>query len=215
MREQLQADAESRAQQQGIPLEQTPEYQDLRTTANVADDQVLIKHKVVAPHPRRTLWLGERGEKWYAIIKANLPVFVLAGEAVPKVSALRDFDRAARGRQRGDVKARAEVWAERNLYLPAYLPVVSGWMWMAAIGCRSRRLRRIDWAASPTRHRPSACAQLWLSSEISVSVTAAILVGPAGIGRPGSLPRLVRAAIIRKITVTKIDRSTRCSHRRT
>ena len=69
-------------------------------------------------HPRCTLWFGERGEKWDAIIKANLPVFVLAGEAEPKVSALRDFDRAARGRQRGDVKARAEVWAERNLYLP-------------------------------------------------------------------------------------------------
>lgn len=45
-------------------------------------------------------------------------MFVLAGEDEPKVSALRDFDRAARGRQRGDVKARAEVWAERNLYLP-------------------------------------------------------------------------------------------------
>ena len=44
-------------------------------------------------------------------------MFVLAGEAEPKVSALRDFDRAARGLQRGDVKARAEVWGERNLYL--------------------------------------------------------------------------------------------------
>lgn len=84
-----------------------------------------IKHQAVAPHrrctlhaARCTLWFGERGEKWDAIIKANLPVFLLAGEAEPKVSALRDFDRAARGRQRGDVKARAEVWAERNLYLP-------------------------------------------------------------------------------------------------
>jgi hypothetical protein len=45
-------------------------------------------------------------------------VFVLAGEAEPMVFALRDFDRAARGRQCGDVKARAEVWTERNLYLP-------------------------------------------------------------------------------------------------
>ncbi|REC99015.1 hypothetical protein [Ectopseudomonas oleovorans] len=53
---------------------------------------------------------------------ANLPVLVLvlvlAGEAEPKVSALRNFDRGARGRQSGDVKARAEVCAERNLYLP-------------------------------------------------------------------------------------------------
>ena len=78
VREQLQAVAESRAQQQGIPLEQTPEYQDLRTIANLADDQLLIKHTVVAPHPRCTLWFGERG---YA-------------------------------------KARAEVCAERNFYLP-------------------------------------------------------------------------------------------------
>lgn len=49
---------------------------------------------------------------------ANLPVLVLPGEAEPKVSALRKFDRGAPGRQRGDVKARAEVWAARNLYLP-------------------------------------------------------------------------------------------------
>lgn len=96
-----------------------------------------------------------------------------------------------------------------------YLPVASGQMCRRVIGYRSRRLRRIGWAASPTSHRPSACAQLWRSSEISVSSTEAILVGPADIGRPGSLPRLVRAAFIRKITVTEIDRSTRCSHRRT
>ncbi len=116
--EQLHAEAKSRAQQQGVPLEQTPEYQDRRTIANLAEDQVLIKHKVVAPHPRCTLWFGERSGKWDTIIKANLPAFLLAGEAEPKVSALSDFDRAARGRQRGDKTARAEVWAERNLYLP-------------------------------------------------------------------------------------------------
>ncbi|WP_223855350.1 hypothetical protein [Pseudomonas oryzihabitans] len=124
-----------------------PEYQDLRTIANLAGNQVLIKYKAVAPHPRCTLWFGERGEKWDSIIKANLPVFVLAGEAEPKVSALRDFDRAARGRQHGDVKARAEVWAERNLYL------ASGWRWRRVIGFRSRRLQPIAWAASPTSHR--------------------------------------------------------------
>lgn len=119
VRDQLQVEAESRAQQQGIPIEQTPEYLDLRTIANLADDQVLIKHKAVAPHPRCTLWFGDLGGKWDAIIKANLPVFVLAGEAEPKVSPLHDFDRAARGRHRSDVKARSEVWAGRNLYLPA------------------------------------------------------------------------------------------------
>lgn len=45
-------------------------------------------------------------------------MFLLAGETEPKVASLRDFDSAARGRRRCDVKARAEVWAERNLYLP-------------------------------------------------------------------------------------------------
>lgn len=116
--EQLQAGAESRALHQGMPIEQTPKYQDLRAIANLADDQVRIKRQAVAPHPRCTLWFGERGEKWDAIIKAHLRVFVLAGEAEPKVSTLRTVDRGARGRQRGDVKARVEVWAGRNLYLP-------------------------------------------------------------------------------------------------
>lgn len=115
--EQLQAGAESRALHQGMPIEQTPKHQDLRAIANLADDQVRIKHQAVAPHPRCTLWFGERGEKWDAIIKAHLRVFVLAGEGEPKVSTLRNVDRGARGRQRGDVKARVEVWAERNLYL--------------------------------------------------------------------------------------------------
>lgn len=63
VRAQLQEQAGSRAHQQGIPIKQTPEYEDLRTIANLADDQVLIKHQVVAPHPRCTLWLGEHGEK--------------------------------------------------------------------------------------------------------------------------------------------------------
>ncbi|UUW74346.1 hypothetical protein [Pseudomonas oryzihabitans] len=57
-REQLLAEAESRAQQRGKLLEQTAWYQGLRTIANLSDDQVLIKHKVVAPHPRCTLWFG-------------------------------------------------------------------------------------------------------------------------------------------------------------
>lgn len=55
VREQLQAEAESRAQHQGVPIEQTPEHQDLRTIANLADDQLRIKHQAVAPHPRCTL----------------------------------------------------------------------------------------------------------------------------------------------------------------
>lgn len=63
VREQLQAEAESRAQHQGMPIEQTREHQDLHIIANLADDQVRIKHQTVAPHPRCTLWFGERGER--------------------------------------------------------------------------------------------------------------------------------------------------------
>lgn len=109
VRKQLQAEAERRPQYRGIPIEQTLKYQDLCTIANLVGDQALIKHKVVAPHPGCMIWFDERGEKWVAIIKANLRVLVLAGKAEPTVSALRDFASAARGRQRGDVKARAEV----------------------------------------------------------------------------------------------------------
>ena len=53
--EQLQAGAECRAQHQGMPIEQTPKHQDLRAIANLANDQVRIKHQAVAPHPRCTL----------------------------------------------------------------------------------------------------------------------------------------------------------------
>lgn len=58
-REQLQAHDESRAQRQGLPIEHTPDYQDLRTLGKFADDKVLIKHN----RTRCTLWFGERGEK--------------------------------------------------------------------------------------------------------------------------------------------------------
>ena len=37
-REPLQAEAESRAQHQGMPIEQTLEHQDQRTIANLADE---------------------------------------------------------------------------------------------------------------------------------------------------------------------------------
>ena len=62
VREPLQAEAESRAQHQGMPIERTPEHQDLRAIANLADDQVRLKHQAVASHPRCTHWFGERGE---------------------------------------------------------------------------------------------------------------------------------------------------------
>lgn len=127
VREQLPAEAESRAQQQGIPIEQTPQYQGLRTITNLADDQVLIKiRSSPRTHAARcTLWFDEHGEKWDAIIKANLPVFVLASEAEPKISALRDFDRAGRRPARRQEGAGGGVG--RAQPLPAY-------RWPAAAG---------------------------------------------------------------------------------
>lgn len=81
VREQLQAGAESRAQQPGKPLEQTPWCQDLHTIANLADEHVLIKHQVVAPHPRCTLWFDESGEKWGAITNASTPAILLPAQS--------------------------------------------------------------------------------------------------------------------------------------
>lgn len=106
-REQLQAEAESRAQHQDIPIEQTPEHQDQRTIAKLADDQVRIKHPAVAPHPRCTLWFGERG-----------------GHGMPSSrQTCRCSCSPARPSRRSrpcatSIVARAEVWAERSLYLP-------------------------------------------------------------------------------------------------
>jgi hypothetical protein len=85
---------------------------------HLSEDQVLIKHKLVAPHPRCMLWLSE-SSRWDAMIKANLPVFVLAGEPVPKINGLKSFDRSTRRAKRGDEKTRQEVLMGRDMYLPA------------------------------------------------------------------------------------------------
>ncbi|WP_177454458.1 DNA replication terminus site-binding protein [Pseudomonas sp. Irchel 3E13] len=117
IRAQLQAKAEIRAGAEDIPLEKTPEYFDLSSIVHLAEDQVLIKHKVVAPHPRCMVWLSGSA-RWDAMIKANLPVFVLAGETPPKVSGLKCFDRQKRRAKRVDEKSRQEVLTGRDIYLP-------------------------------------------------------------------------------------------------
>ncbi|KRP85367.1 MULTISPECIES: DNA replication terminus site-binding protein [Pseudomonas] len=118
IRLQLINESEARAASEEIPVHETPEYLDLRAINHLADTEVLIKHKNVAPHPRCTIWFGEKGERWDATIKANLPVFVLAGEIEMKLSQLKSFNKAARGEKRRDVKTRDEVWPQRDIYMP-------------------------------------------------------------------------------------------------
>lgn len=118
IREQLNAAAQARAHNEDIPVHETPEYLDLRAIVRLDDTDVLVKHKNIAPHPRCTIWFGPTGERWDAQPKANLPVFVLAGDTPMKLSDLKTFDKSARGGQRKDTKLREEVWAQRHMYLP-------------------------------------------------------------------------------------------------
>lgn len=118
IRAQLKAKAEIRASAEDIPMDQTPEHFDLNSIVHLAEDQVLIKHKVVAPHPRCMLWLSGSA-RWDAMIKANLPVFVLAGETQLKITGLKPFDRLSRRAKRMDEKTRQEVLRGRDMYLPS------------------------------------------------------------------------------------------------
>lgn len=117
VREQLMAEAETRAANEEILIQDTPEFLDLTAIMKLSDSEVLIRHKSIAPHPRCTIWFGPTGERWSAQPKANLPVFVLAGETPMKLSELKTFDKTARGGRRRDVKNRKEVWPQRDMYL--------------------------------------------------------------------------------------------------
>lgn len=117
IRAQLEAKAEIRAGAEDIPVEQTPEYFDLNSIVHLSDADILIKHKMVAPHPRCMLWFSE-SSRWDAMIKANLPVFVLASERAPTIKPLKSFDRNVRRAKRLDEKSRQEVLQGRDMYLP-------------------------------------------------------------------------------------------------
>lgn len=117
IRAQLEAKAEIRAGAEDIPVEQTPEYFDLNSIVHLSDADILIKHKMVAPHPRCMLWFSE-SSRWDAMIKANLPVFVLASGRAPTIKPLKSFDRNARRAKRLDEKSRQEVLQGRDMYLP-------------------------------------------------------------------------------------------------
>ncbi|GAB3391844.1 DNA replication terminus site-binding protein [Azotobacter armeniacus] len=117
VRETLQASAEARAGRESIRLEDTPEYQELRTLVNMADTEVLTERKSVAPHPRAMLWFTD-SSRYDAMIHANLPMFVMAGEHAFEVRELKNFDRNARQAKRPDEKRRIEVLPNRDLFLP-------------------------------------------------------------------------------------------------
>jgi len=117
VREKLQAGAEARANRESIRIEDTPEYQELRTLVNMANTEVLTERKSVAPHPRAMLWFSE-SSRYDAMVHANLPVFVTAGKQPPEVMELKNFDRNARQAKRFDEKHRTEVLPFRDLFLP-------------------------------------------------------------------------------------------------
>ncbi|MFD2408174.1 DNA replication terminus site-binding protein [Azorhizophilus paspali] len=117
VREKLQAGAEARASRESIRIEDTPEYQELRPLVNMADTEVLTERKSVAPHPRAMLWFTD-SSRYDAMIHANLPMFVMAGENTFEVRELKNFDRNARQAKRPDEKRRIEVLPNRDLFLP-------------------------------------------------------------------------------------------------
>jgi hypothetical protein len=116
VRETLQASAEARASREGLQLEETPEFLELRTLVNMADTEMLTQRKSVAPHPRAMLWFTEES-RYDAMIHANLPMFVMAGENTFEVRELKNFDRNARQAKRPDEKRRIEVLPNRDLFL--------------------------------------------------------------------------------------------------
>ncbi|SEJ51278.1 DNA replication terminus site binding protein [Azotobacter beijerinckii] len=118
VRETLQASAEARASRENIRIEETPEFLELCILVNMAGSAMLSERKPVAPHPRAMLWFSD-SSRYDAMIHANLPVFVQAGEQPPELRELKSFDRYARQAKRFDEKRRIEVLPFRDLFLPA------------------------------------------------------------------------------------------------
>jgi hypothetical protein len=116
VREYLDKAAEQQAAKEGVAMEQTQAGAELRRIVNLSDQATLIKYKKVAPHPRAMVYFSG-SSRYDAMIHANLPMFVLAGEEPTVVHDLRDFDRHARQAERPDKKSRIEVIPRMNLYL--------------------------------------------------------------------------------------------------
>ncbi|WP_339499191.1 DNA replication terminus site-binding protein [Pseudomonas silesiensis] len=121
VREYLLAEAQGRAQREGVAIEQTPEWMDLRALSNLSDDDVLDHPKQVAPHPRSMLWFSG-SSRYDAMVHANLPIFVLQGNAEPKVVGLKDFDSQVRTAKRPDQKNRRAALPGGRFFLPSDEP---------------------------------------------------------------------------------------------
>jgi hypothetical protein len=117
IREQLLMQAEARAAREHIPIEETPESMELRSLALMSDDESLVKRKLVAPHPRAMFYFSE-STRYEAMIHANLPAFVIAGDGECEVRGLKNFNRSERSAQRPDQKNRIEALPGKDLFLP-------------------------------------------------------------------------------------------------
>lgn len=117
VRERLWASAERQAAEGRCSPDRTQAGIELKSIANLADDDVLHRYKKLAPHPRLMLWFSE-STRYDAMVHANLPVFVRAG-GDPRVRELENFDRNNRQAERPDRKPRVPVISRMNLYLPA------------------------------------------------------------------------------------------------
>lgn len=105
VREVLLAEAHERSVATGEPVENSPQWIDLRSIANMAETDLLDAPKPIAPHPRAMLWFSGRS-RYDAMLHANLPFFVLDGQPAAKIVGLKDFDRDTRSARRPDVKHR-------------------------------------------------------------------------------------------------------------
>lgn len=121
IRKELQALAELRADRERTSVSETPEGKDLQALANMADDEYLLLHKPVAPHPRAMFFFSE-STRYDAMIHANLPAFVLASPDGCNIKELRDFDRNARTAERPDKKNRIQALPGKDLFIPSKTP---------------------------------------------------------------------------------------------
>ncbi|WP_305846706.1 DNA replication terminus site-binding protein [Pseudomonas aeruginosa] len=113
--------AERRADRERISIKETLEQKDLDKLNKMADDDVLLLHKPVAPHPRAMFFFSE-STRYDAMIHANLPAFVLANPSGCVIKELRDFDREARIAERKDIKERLGAIPEKHLFIPSKTP---------------------------------------------------------------------------------------------
>lgn len=117
LREKLQAEAEYRADRDGVAIAATPEWNELRSLVHMDAAAHLTQYKKVAPHPRAMLWFSGN-TRYDAMIHANLPVFVVQGDHNLEVVELKDFDRGKRTSERKGQKKRKEAVPRLDLYLP-------------------------------------------------------------------------------------------------